>query len=123
MLKVHAKNLGTAAVLCLEGQIVNGETEILRNAVDSLSETSAVILDLALVSTLDAHGLGVMLELRQQLEAKSIRFELMNVSRPLMNVLAITRLDSVFRITSRIEFFPIVSRDQRASMAALKSCA
>ena len=123
MLKVHAKNLGTAAVLCLDGQIVNGETEILRNAVDSQSERSAVILDLALVSTLDAHGLGVMLELRQQLEAKSIRFELMNVSRPLMNVLAITRLDTVFRITSRVEFFPIVSRDQRPSMAALKSCA
>jgi anti-anti-sigma factor len=123
MLKVHAKTLGTAAVLCLQGQIVNGETEILRNAVDSLCETSAVILDLARVTTVDAHGLGVMLELRERMQAKGIRFELMNVSKPLSRVLEITRLDSVFQITSGVEFFPSVSRDRRAPVAALKSCA
>ncbi len=123
MLKVHAKNLGTAAVLRLQGQIVNGETEILRNAVDSLCETSAVILDLARVTTVDAHGLGVMLELRERMHTKGIRFELMNVSKPLSRVLEITRLDSVFQITSGVEFFPAVSRDRRAPVAALKSCA
>jgi hypothetical protein len=31
MLKVHAKNLETVAVLYLEGRIVTGETEPLRN--------------------------------------------------------------------------------------------
>jgi len=123
MLKVHAKNLGTAAVLRLQGQIVNGETEILRNAVESLCETSAVILDLARVTTVDAHGLGVMLELRERMHTKGIRFELMNVSKPLSRVLEITRLDSVFQITSGVEFFPAVSRDRRAPVAALKSCA
>ena len=123
MLKVNAKNLGTAAVLRLQGQIVNGETEILRNAVDSLCETSAVILDLARVTTVDAHGLGVMLELRERMHTKGIRFELMNVSKPLSRVLEITRLDSVFQITSGVEFFPAVSRDRRAPVAALKSCA
>ena len=123
MLKVHAKNFGTVAVLCLQGQIVNGETEILRNAVDSLCQTSAVILDLARVTTVDAHGLGVMLELRERMHAKGIRFELMNVSKPLSRVLEITRLDSVFQITSGVEFFPGVSRDRRAPVAALKSCA
>jgi anti-anti-sigma factor len=123
MLKVHVKNLGTAAVLCLQGQIVNGETEILRNAVDSLCETSAVILDLARVTTVDAHGLGVLLELRERTQAKGIRFELMNVSKPMSRVLEITRLDSVFEITSGVEFFPAVSRDQNARLAALKSCA
>src|SRR5712691_6324579 len=123
MLKVHAKNLGTVAVLCLQGQFVNGETEILRNAVSSLSEVSAVILDLARVTTVDAHGLGVMLELRERLEAKGIRFELMNVTRLVGMVLEITRLDSVFRIKAGVEFFPAVSHSRRASMAELASCA
>jgi hypothetical protein len=41
MLKVHARNLGTVTVLCLQGQIVIGDTETLRNVVQSLSETSA----------------------------------------------------------------------------------
>lgn len=101
MLKVDAKNLGTAALFCLEGQIVNGETEILRNIVDSLSGASAVILDLARVTIIDAHGLGVMLELRAQALEKGVRFELMNVSEPMRRVLEITRLDSVFQIRSR----------------------
>ena len=123
MLKVHAKNLGTATVLCLQGQIVIGDTETLRNVVQSLSETSAVILDLARVNTVDAHGLGVMLELREQTLERGIRFELMNVSKPLSWVLEITRLDSVFQITSGVEFFPPVSRDSRVPLAALRSCA
>ena len=38
MLNVHTKKLGTVAVLCLQGQIVTGETEILRNAVQSWLE-------------------------------------------------------------------------------------
>lgn len=109
MLKLEGKNLGTAAVLCLQGQIVNGETEVLRNAVDSVVDASAVILDLARVTTLDAHGLGVMLELRQRVHEKGIQFELMNVAQPLMRVFEITHLDSVFQITSGLEFFSLGS--------------
>ena len=123
MLKVHAKNLGTVAVLCLQGQIVNGETEILRNAVRSVSGAGAVILDLARVSTVDAGGLGVMLELREQAESKGIRFELMNTTKWVNRVLEVTHLDSVFQITSGVEFFPAVSRGRRAPAAALASCA
>ena len=33
MLKIHAKKLDSVEVLCLEGQIVNGDTETLRSAV------------------------------------------------------------------------------------------
>ena len=123
MLKVNAKNLGTVTVLCLQGQIVIGDTETLRNVVQSLSETSAVILDLARVCTVDAHGLGVMLELREQTLGKGSRFELMNVSEPMSRVLEITHLDSVFQITSGVEFFPQVAHDSRARVAALRSCA
>lgn len=123
MLKVHAKNLGTIAVLSLQGQIVNGETEILRNSLHSLSEVSAVILDLARVTTVDAGGLGVMLELREQAESKGVRFELANVTKLVSRVLEVTRLDSVFEITAEVEFFPTVSRSRPAPLAALASCA
>ena len=123
MLKVHAKDLGTVAVLCLQGQIVNGETEILREAVHSLSGVSAVILDLARVTTVDARGLGVMLELREQAEAKGVRFELMNVTKWVSRVLAVVRLDSVFPIRSGVEFFPAVVRSRRAPAMRLASCA
>ncbi len=61
MLKVHVRNLGTVAVLQLQGRIVVGETDILRDAMHSLPEVSAVKLDLARVTAADAHGLGVLL--------------------------------------------------------------
>ncbi len=123
MLNLRAKTLGNVAVLSLQGQIVNGETEILRNAVLSLSEVSAVKVNLAGVKTIDAGGLGAMLELREQAESKGIRLELMNLSKEIRRVFEITRLDTVFRITSGVEFFPAVSRSRRAPVRPLASCA
>ena len=127
MLKVHARNLGNVAFLCVQGQLVNGETEILRNAVhlqaEAQSDVRTVVLDLALVSTVDAGGLGVMLELRTLVQSKGIGFKLMNVSKLVGRVLEITRLDSVFEVTSGVEFFPAVSRRQAASVMQFASCA
>ena len=123
MLKVHAKILETVTVLSLRGQIVTGETEILRDIVQSLSGTTALILDLARVSKIDAHGLGVMLELREQAEANGMRFELMNISQPLSGILELTHLDSVFKIRSGVGSLPAVSSTRRESLLALKPCA
>ena len=81
MLKVQSKKSGTVAVFRLQGHLVNGETELLSNAVQPAPEVSAVILDLAGVTVVDARGLGAMLELREQIQAKGIRFELMNVTK------------------------------------------
>ncbi len=123
MLKVHARNLGNVAFLCVQGQIVNGQTETLRNAVHSQSDVSTVVLDLALVGTVDAGGLGVMLELREHVQSKGIGFKLMNVSELVGRVLEVTRLDSVFEVTSGVEFFAAVSRRRAASVMELASCA
>ena len=123
MLKVHAKKLNAAQVLCLEGQIVNGETDILRAAVQPLPATGKIILDLSDVTIVDAHGLGVLLQLREQTLANGVGFELMNVSKWVARVLEVVRLDTVFRITSSVEFFPSVSRSRSMSAGNLASCA
>ena len=127
MLKVHARNLGKVAFLCMQGQLVTGETETLRNAVRSQSEAqsdvSTVVLDLAQVSAVDASGLGVMLELRQQVQAKGIGFKIMNVNKLVGRVFEVTHLDSVFEVTSGVEFFPAVSRRRPASEMRFASCA
>ncbi|HTG91781.1 MAG TPA: STAS domain-containing protein [Pyrinomonadaceae bacterium] len=123
MLQINIKNLETFSVLCAEGQIVTGETDVLRAAFQSLPDTRRVVLDLAKVNIVDAHGLGVLLELRQRTHARGTRFELMNVSQPLRRIFEITRLDSVFDITYGVEFFPVVVRARRRAVTALKSCA
>ena len=123
MLKVHAKNIGTVAILCLQGQIVTGEAAALRNAVHSQSRISALILDLTRVSTIDAGGLGVMLELREQTQAKGIDFKLMNVTKLVSWVLEITRLNTVFEVTSEAEVLSAVSLGRPVSPMELAQCA
>lgn len=123
MLEVQTKKLETVAILFLQGPIVTGETEMLRNAVGSVSEVSTIILDMTGVSTVDAGGLGVMLELRGLAESRGIRFELMNVGKWVRRVLEVVRLDTVFRITSSVHVFPSVSRNRPTSIGTLASCA
>ena len=123
MLKVHAKNIGTVAILCLQGQIVTGEDAALRNAVHSQSRISALILDLTRVSTIDAGGLGVMLELREQTQAKGVDFKLMNVTKLVSWVLEITRLNTVFEVTSEAEVLSAVSLGRPVSPMELAHCA
>ena len=120
MLKVYPKNLGTVTILCLQGRLVNGETEALRNAVESASKTDAIVLDLARVSTIDARGLGVMLELREVAHAKGIDFRIMNVTKLVSMVFEITCLNSVFEICSEAE---VLSKVPVASALELARCA
>ena len=118
MLKVHAKKSDAVRVLGLEGQLINGETEILRSAVQSASDASRIILNFSNVTVVDAHGLGVLLELREQTLTKGAHFELINVSKPLYRIFEITRLNTVFNISSRVQFFPEVTHSQRVPVAA-----
>ena len=123
MLKVQPRNSGTAVIFYLQGQIVIGETDVLKNAVAFQPNVSAVILDLAGVSMVDAGGLGAMLELREQAKSRGIRFELMNLNKWVRYVLEVSRLDSVFEVTSEVECLPAVSQNRHAPAPWLASCA
>ena len=99
MLKAYSRKFGNAVVICLQGRIVRRETEALRKAVLVPDDASVVVLDLARVNTIDAGGLGVMLELRADAESRGIEFRLRNVNSLVKQILTITRLDSVFEIS------------------------
>jgi anti-sigma B factor antagonist len=116
MLKVHTRMLDNVAIVCVRGRIVNGETAALREAVAAQSHVKTVILDLAGVTTIDASGLGLMLQLRGQSEARGIGFKLMNVSSFVRQVFEITRLDTVLEVVSRSEPAPVISANHRARM-------
>ena len=116
MLKLYTRKLDNAAIVCLRGRIVNGETEALREVVAGQSHVKTVILDLAGVTTIDASGLGLMLQLRKQTEARGIGFKLMNVSKFVRQVFEITRLDTVLEVVPRAEPAPAISSTHRARM-------
>jgi anti-anti-sigma factor len=105
MLNVHVKKIGSVAVLCLRGRVVRGELAPLHAAVKSQSGATAVVLDLTSVTVIDAGGLGAMLELREQTQAKGIELKLMNVSKFVGWVLEVTRLNAVFEIISGAELY------------------
>ena len=123
MLKVHTKKLGNVTVLCLQGQIVRGKTAALCNAVHSESGASTIVLDLSRVSTIDAASLGVMLQLLRHTQSKGIDFKLMNVRERIARLLEISRLNSVFEVTSGVEFLPAVSTGRQRSTMELAPCA
>ena len=107
MLKVHVKKAGNVAILYLQGRIIRGETAVLRNVINSQTEISAVMLDLGGVNAIDAHGLGVMLQLREEIETQGIEFKLANVTKLVRQILEITRLDSVFEINRKPEVLAV----------------
>lgn len=118
MLKVNTKQLGALKVLCIEGQIITGDTETLRSAVQVVTGAGDLVLELSNVTIVDAHGLGVLLQLREQALARGMRFKLMNVSDPLNRILEITRLNTVFEIAPGVELPPAMDHRQRVLVAA-----
>jgi len=63
------------------------------------------------------------LELRTLIQSKGIGFKLMNVSKLVGKVLEVTRLDTVFEVTSGVEFFPAISQRRPASARPFAFCA
>jgi len=129
MLKIHTRNLGDVAVVSVQGRIVNGETASLREVVSSevaarpQSRGRAIVLDLARVSAVDASGLGLMLELREQAERGGVRFKLMNATKFVKRIFEVTRLDSVFEVSSAIDPLPAIHHPQPARVIPFARCA
>jgi anti-anti-sigma factor len=123
MLRILSRNLGSVCILCLQGKLVIGETGGLIRTVQSLSGAGTVVLDMAHVSMIDASGLGVLLELRGELQAKGIEFQLRNVTNLVGHVLELTRLNSVFKVTSGVEFFSALSSGRLTTTTKLAPCA
>lgn len=119
MLKVHARKFGNVALLCVKGKIIRSEAATLRSAVLAQVDTSVVVLDLAHVNTIDAGGLGMMLELREQIESKGIEFRLNNVTELVRRILEITSLDTVFDITMKSEASSPMSHTEFACIEGL----
>ena len=123
MLKIQTRNLGNIAVLSLQGRIVNGETATLREAVRAQSSAGAIVLDVAGVSTIDASGLGLLLQVRNEFQARGVRLRVMNANGLVRRVFEITRLDSVFEVTAGVEAIPTLSRPKPARVMPFARCA
>lgn len=126
-MKVTVRNLGNVSVLSLDGRIVHGETDVVREAIqsrlaESQTHTNSMVLDFARVSAVDAGGLGLLLELRREAQARGIRLRVTNASRLVSRVFEITRLDSVFEVSERVDHPPL-TLGRGAHVTPLRACA
>ena len=93
MLTVNVESISEIAVLRCSGRIVRGhETALLCSAMQQ--ESRNVVLDLTEVDAIDAAGVGALLSL----QAAGVYLKLLNPSRPVREVLKVTRLNSIFEI-------------------------
>ena len=122
MLNIRTQRLERIAILCLQGRMVVGEINSLRLAVHAQSNVEVVVLNLAKVRMIDASGLGILLELRQWSSERGIELRLMEVGARVGQILEITRLDTVFEVSSPAEILSLASSQEVFSEAPLLSC-
>jgi anti-anti-sigma factor len=87
-----------AAILKCEGRIVRGEeTRLLCAALRGRQEIT--VLDLSAVEAIDAAGVGVLVSL----QAAGVYLTLVQPCEPVLQVLQLTGLDSVFEIRGSLD--------------------
>src|SRR5579872_5456302 len=101
MLNIAIENTLDVAILRCSGRIVRGEAlQTLRSAVVARASARIIVLDLAQVSFLDAGGIAVLLSLNEWAGRQGIQFKITSPSKFVQKVLALTRLDRVFDVSS-----------------------
>ena len=88
---------------------VRGEVDLswsqrLRKTIlDALASARPVAVDLSQVSYIDSSGIAALVEGFQNARGKGQRFSLVSVSRPVIAVLELARLDRVFPIFATVD--------------------
>ncbi len=94
-------------ILRLAGRIVQGDgSTALLNAVMSRQRKQPIVLDLAEVNTVDAHGLGLLVFLYKWARKNGIDFKIANAKAHVRDVLALTKLDSVLEVSLLVRSHP-----------------
>jgi anti-anti-sigma factor len=99
MLSVTVQKEGKVTVFQCQGRIVTGDDAmLLRDLVLSQTDPGTTVLDLARVNSIDAGGLGLLLDLRTRTQSKGIQLTLVNVTRRVQRILELTNLECAFEI-------------------------
>ncbi len=91
-------------VLHLSGDVDLHSSPKARDAIlDCLKQKSALLVDLSAVSYMDSSGVASLVEGYQTAKKQGLKFALVSVASPVMNVLKLARLDKVFPIHASLE--------------------
>lgn len=112
MLSIRQRQLGDAAILRCCGTLTAGNDAELRNAVSNNVCARLVIVDLEDVTSLDAAGIGALVEARQRTIGSGCTLKLINVPPQIAYLLQLTGLSSVFEICSVADMIELMCRSR-----------
>ncbi len=98
-MKIVEREVGDVTILDLHGKIMIGEgDDALREAVNRLSDSgkTRLVLNLAEVPYVDSAGLGEIVRCYTTVSKKDGKLKLLNLTRKIQDLLAITKLLTVF---------------------------
>ena len=95
---------GGFQVVKVQGEVDLSWSQKLRKSIlDALGKSQKVAVDLSQVTYIDSSGTAALVEGFQNARGKSQRFSLVAVSKPVIAVLELARLDRVFPIFADLE--------------------
>lgn len=99
--QLHQREKEGIRILDLRGPLTIGHSEaLLRTAIAALAETRAVnvILNFADATEIDDDGLGALVFCEARLVSRGGALKLLNLSRLHMDLMVLTKLDTVFEV-------------------------
>jgi anti-anti-sigma factor len=100
-LSINIQQITDVAVLQCAGRIVRAQALcLLKEDVTSLSQLRVIMLDLSEVKMVDAGGLGMLVFLHKWACQRGIQLKLVNPSKLVTEILTLTGLTAVLRISS-----------------------
>jgi anti-anti-sigma factor len=117
MLNLTIQDLEDVTVFHCAGRILAGDAIGLSSAVIARSDMR-IVLDLAEIRSVDAAGLGTLVDLQNWAKANGRQLKLMNLSPRLTSLLHLTKLDGVFEVCSIAEMVDLICRAARLSVMA-----
>jgi len=118
MLSLKVQNFGDVTVLRCSGRITSGSDHDLREAIREQRTAETVVLDLAGVRTIDAAGLGALVDLRAYANAGGKQLKLANIGPRIEALLQLTQLNTAFHVCSLREMLELFCRTADPSRAA-----
>jgi len=112
-MKIEIRTVGDARILDCSGQITLGEgTMVIRNTVRDILQAGAkkIVLNLAGVNYIDSSGVGELVSTFTTVVNKGGQLKLLNLTKKIRELLAITKLLTVFD----------VSDDEKALLASFR---
>jgi anti-sigma B factor antagonist len=97
-MSVHSRKEGETTIVSVEGQLIAGNRQLLRDAVTSEMERGgrSFIIDFADTGYIDSAGLGALVSLSKKVREAGASLRLTNLNDDLRTLFELTRLDRLF---------------------------